>query len=89
MRIATPENYTISYYNILFQFFILFFLNRFTPLICCPFAGYFHGKVRKPRIRSGAMPMLYSDRDIDHITGLHLYGIFPPFLIVTPAADTE
>lgn len=55
----------------------------------CFLAGNFHGKVRKPFLCSGAVPMLYTRRNVYYRSGKHFNGDFAPLLIKASAAHAD
>ena len=83
------NDFCFLYQNLkLSEQFICFAGNRLTPLIRCLFTWHFNCQMRKPFIRCGAMPVFHFCRDIDAVTRLHFYSVFPFFLIISSSGNT-
>ena len=54
------------------------------PFVVRTFARDFHGKVLKPTVRRGSVPVLYARRNVHTVAGIQRDRFFAPFLI--PAA---
>ena len=68
---------------------VLLVIHGFEPLVGRVLAGDFHGQVGKPAVLCGAVPVLHTDGDVDHVACLESTGGLAPLLIPAAAADAQ
>lgn len=72
-----------------FQLAVVRIGDWLAPFSAALLAGDLQRKMREPAIRRGTVPVFDLGGDIDNGAGGQLNGILAPFLIVSPAADTD